>query len=566
MHWIIKLTLFLFLFPLNSSAKNDTLKQKTQEAINIGQIDELIKESGKLFYSDNDKSKKLLVEAFSLLNDVEYIEGYATVLNYYGYVLMLSGDYNECRDSLRKSVHYYKQLELPKSVALALSDIATSYYYESKIDSALFYCDEALIYVQEFPKNKAIIYNNMGIFSKNGGNYEKATDYYISALSCFQKINDTALIISSQNNIGSLFSHIKQYERSLYYHNKAISLAVKIDDQEGLARGYSGIAIVQVVLEQNEDAINNNIKAIQIFENLGLKKELLSVQYNLADLYYSHENYEKALPMFYSIRSEFEQMNAVSEYAITTNAIGIIHYENKDFDSATIYLEKAYELQQYIDNPSMYKLMLLNLSNLYESKGEFDKALLANTKYIALKDSLLSLEKAERIATKEAVFRYMMKMNELKSNKQKLKEETKISTTLSKEYLVLIIGFAVLICATIIVLWMYHLKRKKTSESIRLKASVEKRYSTLERKYSETLNKLKEAQSGQSDENFKRLETLSKREIEVLSCLVVGMSDSQISDKLFVSKTTVNSHCNSIYKKIEVKNRSEAAGVARTLS
>lgn len=56
---------------------------------------------------------------------------------------------------------------------------------------------------------------------------------------------------------------------------------------------------------------------------------------------------------------------------------------------------------------------------------------------------------------------------------------------------------------------------------------------------------------------------LSKRELEVLSCLAIGMTDQEISDKLFVSLATVRTHCRRIYSKLLVKNRSEAANFAR---
>lgn len=52
---------------------------------------------------------------------------------------------------------------------------------------------------------------------------------------------------------------------------------------------------------------------------------------------------------------------------------------------------------------------------------------------------------------------------------------------------------------------------------------------------------------------------LTSREKEVLEHLAKGSSNKEISNNLFVSVETVKSHIKNIYKKLEVKNRMEAA-------
>jgi DNA-binding NarL/FixJ family response regulator len=52
---------------------------------------------------------------------------------------------------------------------------------------------------------------------------------------------------------------------------------------------------------------------------------------------------------------------------------------------------------------------------------------------------------------------------------------------------------------------------------------------------------------------------LTSREIEVLRHVAHGMSDAQVADKLVVSLRTVHSHLRSIYRKLQVGSRNEAA-------
>lgn len=54
-----------------------------------------------------------------------------------------------------------------------------------------------------------------------------------------------------------------------------------------------------------------------------------------------------------------------------------------------------------------------------------------------------------------------------------------------------------------------------------------------------------------------QLESLSKREKEILQVLLKGLSYKEIGDQLFISVNTVKTHTKSIYSKLGFKNRIE---------
>ena len=57
--------------------------------------------------------------------------------------------------------------------------------------------------------------------------------------------------------------------------------------------------------------------------------------------------------------------------------------------------------------------------------------------------------------------------------------------------------------------------------------------------------------------NEKSKSTLTEREMEVLNCLVQGMNNKDIAQALFISDKTVKIHVSKIFKKLEVKSRSQ---------
>ena len=61
------------------------------------------------------------------------------------------------------------------------------------------------------------------------------------------------------------------------------------------------------------------------------------------------------------------------------------------------------------------------------------------------------------------------------------------------------------------------------------------------------------------------VESLSERELEVLTLLASGRPNKEVARDLFVSVGTVKTHTNNIYRKLGVHNRAEALAKARRL-
>lgn len=70
-----------------------------------------------------------------------------------------------------------------------------------------------------------------------------------------------------------------------------------------------------------------------------------------------------------------------------------------------------------------------------------------------------------------------------------------------------------------------------------------------------------------SKENAKRsapyLSELTPREFEVLDLIATGLNNDEIAEKLFISPKTVRNHINSIFSKLNVKNRAKAIVMSR---
>ena len=58
---------------------------------------------------------------------------------------------------------------------------------------------------------------------------------------------------------------------------------------------------------------------------------------------------------------------------------------------------------------------------------------------------------------------------------------------------------------------------------------------------------------------------LSRRELEVLELMAEGLSNQEISTRLFVSLNTIKTHSSNLFEKMEVKRRTQAVEMAKRL-
>jgi len=54
------------------------------------------------------------------------------------------------------------------------------------------------------------------------------------------------------------------------------------------------------------------------------------------------------------------------------------------------------------------------------------------------------------------------------------------------------------------------------------------------------------------------IEQLSERELEVLRLIAEGLTNREIAERLFIAVSTVKTHINNIYRKLDASNRAQA--------
>ncbi len=504
---------------------------------------------------------------------------------------------------------------------ITYSQIIIKYIY-FQIDSALPYLEKENDFLinNHFDKATHDIfllewYNNYGIYSSRKGLHDKAISFYKKALELSRVINNKASEATELNNIANIYYLQGNYLISLDYHLKALSTREDIKDTAGIAMSLGNIGLIHESRKEYYKAIKKYKKSKHYFTLLDAKRPIAWCNRVIGIAYLDQKNYSKAkqylnlslqqcrdlhndedikfclinLASIYIQKNENSQNNNeldssniyLKEIALLQEKqlnkriqINYLLFQSKialskqQFQTAIQSLDSAESILKTIDFKTELKNVYLQKSTIYEQKQDYKQSLYFFKKFKTLSDTLFNTEKEKEIGQKEAWFEYnqQLKVEKLKNeNKQKsLVAEKKIQVLIS-----LLIGLLLIVVSFI---FIYHLKKKiKITNALENeKTQLIEKYSSLELAYSsilENLNQIQEKSQVQKATIEKALpnwiKELSKREIEVLSCLAIGLTDKEIENKLFISVSTVRTHCQRIYGKLLVKNRIEAANLAR---
>jgi len=210
--------------------------------------------------------------------------------------------------------------------AYALFAMALACRSMTKLNDCFNYAFDAskVFEIYDKPSELAETLNLIGIVYFYNAMYEPAMENFLRALHMLEQTDDSIIMSRVLNNIGEVYKEVGNIEEALISYNSAINLCEKYN------------------------YVTN--KAV-IFENIG------EVYFIKKDYAYSFEFYKKS----YDILIQNDDIIALSDLE---NSIGKIHFIQKEYDKAREYYNNALSKLEGIDNKFFSIDVLINLSEL----------------------------------------------------------------------------------------------------------------------------------------------------------------------------------------------------------
>jgi DNA-binding CsgD family transcriptional regulator/tetrahydromethanopterin S-methyltransferase subunit F len=344
-------------------------------------------------------------------------------------------------------------------------------------------------------------------------------------------------------------------------YNQSYKIALNINDSESLGQAFNGLGITTNRLGNSKKGLEYFKQSAAIFKNLGFKNEYAQQLINIADLYSELGKHKEAENVYYDAEKIFIFSNDSLNLSAVYNNLGDLFYKQNILKKAANYFEKSFKYSQGFNDVNYKRLIVKNLSSIYQKLGQDKKALEYRIIYEEMYDKMVNVAEVEKIVELNHAYDSNKKEHQII---QKNEQITALQS--SRKYIYIIIGLLCFVVFFVLILYRSRLRKHQLLEeniqSIdRQIESLKIENSDLKIKLIETERELKNLAIKYSKDKEKLPEThtnLSKREYEVLLFMAEGLSDKEIADKIFVSVTTVRTHIRRIYDKLLVKNRTEA--------
>ena len=475
-----------------------------------------------------------------------------------------------CQEKLTNNVDSLisnsKNVHIPDSIRIESSyRLALVYIYKNS-DSAAYFVNIGL-QVSEESKNIDGMgegYAWMAYLNEDKGNIKEAIDYNLKSLAIVQSQNLVTEYPVILNNLGTLHLKLKNNTKALHYFEECIQINKDLGKQSSLATNYYNIGIIYSNQLEYEKAKEYYLKSTELRLEIGDEIGLGNSYSGLGTNYEKIDSLDIALA-YYEKGLALREKNQINKgISLSLLDIGNIYYKKGDYKTSLNYAFSSYEIAKkwgYRHNiKESAKLLYKNL----KKQNRFKDALLYHEEYKALHDSIHNLENQDALIRSEYEFDYIKKhlIDSLEQDKiliknKLLKDENELK---EKKIAVQRLWLTVSLLGVLLLLIMLFFIRK--TSSIRM----EKLRTEIKLRHVETLS-LKDELSAKSELstiqsqglNVVLHDKLTTREQEILDALVLGLSNRQIGEKLFLSVNTIKTHINNLYVKLDVSNRTQAA-------
>lgn len=246
----------------------------------------------------------------------------------------------------------------------ALNNIGTDYRRMGVLDAAQEYHYRAWTLSEECAdtsftakKNRVVSLNGLGNIYITLGNYERADSTLRMALKGEQQLNSALGQAINYANLGSIFEHRGQIDSAWVYYRKSMALNMEAGSDLGISLCHTYFG--------------------SLYEKAG--------QYDKAT-----GEYETAYRMMQASKDEWHALNSLI-------ALAGIYHATSNGTKELEYLDRAKQVAEGIKSPEHLAEIHTLYYKHYKETGDCRSALMSYEKAMAMQDSVLDMEKVNRI-------------------------------------------------------------------------------------------------------------------------------------------------------------------------
>ncbi|MEM1407295.1 MAG: tetratricopeptide repeat protein, partial [Bacteroidota bacterium] len=250
----------------------------------------------------------------------------------------------------------------------------------------------------------AASHNNIGLFFKNKGSFDKALASYLVSAGIQERNLLKLGLANTLSNIGTIYSIKGEHDVALDYFRRALNIFLKLNSREPLVGAFNNIGNVFTDQQQLDSALLYYQKSMAIYEAIPDNSNTFVPFESIGNIYFQRGEMAAAMA-YYQSAYDLDHFNGnTNGMASALHNTGVVLRSQQDFESALTAFNDALELAQTTDNLRLMSIIYQSLAETYFEKGDTFMAYSFQRLHATAKDGLFSEESTRVIAQMEAAY------------------------------------------------------------------------------------------------------------------------------------------------------------------
>lgn len=362
--------------------------------------------------SDLDKSRSYAYRVADLSKKTGNRLALATAYKDIGVIHLIGAAYDSAGYYNRLALKEYDQLlkkstgadlaKIQEGYAGTVSNIGNWHYYQSALDSAVVYHQQAVELGRKWgaDKPKANSLSTLAYIYLDQSKYQQAIEMHLEALQTFEKMDNPDGISRSYQGIGEIHcEYLNKCRQALEYYRKALKIKKETGSERGIAYVYRQIGGAHEKLSDIDSAYYYYEKTVSLAEQLNDKRLLVdgySAMVSIAAQVGKSDEERLALNLKYiQLAEEIERLDGLF---VGYASLGNLYEKKGDFGKAIDYYNKAVPLAEAQQNYKSLQRTHYRRYLIFKDRLQDDaNALSALEAYLVAHDSVSNAAKFQAV-------------------------------------------------------------------------------------------------------------------------------------------------------------------------
>lgn len=350
-------------------------------------------------YNKFDLAIKYAQDALEVSGGIKYYHGSAKALLNFANVYRLKRQFQLALDYALQGVNIYEEQADLIALYDAYTNIAYLYQDWNVFENAIQYEKKALRVAEKLKdeRKKFNITQLLAFAYLKTGQDDMAMKHLEICKEHHKKTGDKVQYISMLSRIASLHTKNRNYQEALNTNLEILRLKRESGDIEGTATYLNDIGFNYEKLNDSKMAVKYFKEAINLNRQLGKPESanatLLS---NVAVLTLRSGNISKALESYYEVLKIRTAQGNPGDIAQAHLFVASAYMSREQYNEARKHIEQAIMYAKQADDFALVEKAHSRLVSIYERSNNYRKAYQAMKGFLALKDSVIALEKARQ--------------------------------------------------------------------------------------------------------------------------------------------------------------------------